>query len=71
MPAAIASSPRPSAAKLSTIAGGTARLPDTRMHSTTPNTSPMASIGPHPTAYITAVMLNVCTPTRADRRQPS
>ena len=44
--------------------GNDPRVPEMRMHSTTPNTSPIASIGPHPMAYITAMIPNDCTATR-------
>ena len=40
------------------------------MWSTAPNTRPIASIGPQPIAYITAVMPHVVTATRAHSRQP-
>ena len=41
--------------------GTTARRPERRMPSTAPKISPIASIGPQPIAYMTAVMPNSCT----------
>ena len=49
---------------LNTIAGVTARSPDNRTLSTAPKMSPIASIGPQPIAYITAMIPNTCTATR-------
>ena len=69
-PVAIATSPTARQIVLSTMAGTTLRNPHSRMQSTAPKHSPIASVGPQPIAYITIVLPPSSTPMRVHSRHP-